>query len=260
MAKEIFEGAIRDLESIAYKGRLFFHLYNEPLAEPETLLDRMRYARRRLQRSIFSITTNGDYLSRKLFEELQDAGCDNISVSIYGPGQGQWEDNYIRNAVGLTARRLGLDATMIEKPGQSFSIAGRIGQVSLNIAGRNLWETGYDRGGLVPELAAHRSSPCLSPFSDVNVDFRGYVLPCCNVYTDRESHKAYTFGNLADMDIFSAYASTVAQTWREKLLNFDPGGSLCGNCSRGNYPSLDTQQNRDTLASLRDSMDIGQAN
>jgi hypothetical protein len=256
MPQAMFEKAVLDLESIGFSKPLYFHLYNEPLAAPEVLVERMAFARPRLAQSTFAITTNGDYLTQAMFERLEAAGCDKISVSVYGPSHGQWDDVYIKERVLEIATELDLREALIERPGWEYRISGTIGRIRIDVGGYNLWRLGYDRGGLIPELGVMRSSPCLAPISDVNIDFRGYMLPCCNVYTDDPKHLAYTFGNLSDADIFTLYAGAVAQEWRRSLLRFDPGGSLCSSCSRGNLPEFDTPANRSALNRLRQAMGI----
>jgi MoaA/NifB/PqqE/SkfB family radical SAM enzyme len=253
MPQETYERIISDLALIDYAQVIYFHLYNEPLAAPEVLLSRMRYARDRLPRAIFSLNTNGDYLTTALLADLDAAGCNSIFVSIYGPDHGRWDDAYIQKRVRRAAELLGVKGKLTERPGSEYAVAGKVGTVELRIAGRNLWATGYDRGGLVPELRVTRSSPCLAPFTEFLVDHRGYALPCCNVYTDRSDHLQYTVGNMSavDLDIFSVYAGMRLRAWRKGLLAFDPGGELCSGCSRGNHPELDTPANRDALTQLR---------
>lgn len=258
MPQAIFERVIADLASIDYAATIYFHLYNEPLAAPEVLLARMRQARVRLPRSHFSLNTNGDYLTPELLAELESAGLNSLFVSIYGPDHGRWDDDYIRKRVRRVAKILGLTGMPTERPNLEHAMAGRVGAVALRIAGRNLWSTGYDRGGLVPELRVARSSPCLAPFTEFLVDHRGYALPCCNVYTDRPDHLAYTVGDLNDpsVDIFTVYAGARLRAWRKGLLAFKPGGDLCGGCSRGNYVALDTADNRAALTQLRERLDL----
>jgi hypothetical protein len=253
MPAAVFERLIADLASIDYAATIYFHLYNEPLAAPEVLLARMRQARDKLPRAQFSLNTNGDYLTPALLAELEAAGLNSLFVSVYGPNHGRWVESYIRKRVHSIAAQLGLKGKAIDRPDVQHSIAGKVDAVALTVSARNLWNTGYDRGGLVPELRVARSSPCLAPFTEFLVDHRGYALPCCNVYTDRPDHLAYTVGDLNDpaLDIFSVYAGARLRAWRDGLLAFEPGGELCGGCSRGNDPALDTAANRTALTELR---------
>jgi hypothetical protein len=216
----------------------------------------MRQARALLPKAIFAINTNGDYLSSDLLGELEASGCNRISVSIYGPDHGNWHDEYISNRVRMLAKALGINAPISSRPGMLHSTSAKVGALALQISGRNLWKTGYDRGGLLPALRVRRSSPCLSPFADFLVDHRGYALPCCNVYTDRSEHLRYTIAdmNVGSRDIFTAYGN--GYSWRNSLLRFDPGGELCDGCSRGNDSNIATPDNRADLESLRQELGL----
>jgi len=256
LPRSIFESVIANLEVINYRAGLYFHLYNEPLADPDLLIERASHARSRLPDAKFGLNSNGDYLTQELLTRLDGAGINDIFVSVYGPNQGDWVEDYVRERVVDIAARIGLKTTLNEKPGMQYSISGRVGNVAINVAARNLWKSGYDRGMLIPELSVTRTSPCVSPITDVSIDYRGYMLPCCNVYTDNPSHIPNTFANLSDVQIFDAYANSRAQSWRRDLLQFDPPGSFCRNCSRSNHQSLDTPANRETLMHLRRNMQL----
>ena len=256
LPEETFRKIVHDLASIQYRRKIYFHLYNEPLAAPEILLERMSYARRFLRRAHFSLNTNGDYLSPSLLERLDAAGCNSIYVSIYGPDHGRWDDAYIKDRVEKTADSLGVAGSKIEEPGSDYSVIGKVGNVDIRVGGRNLWKSGYDRGAMIPELAVERSSPCLSPVTEVIVDHRGYSLPCCNVYTDNPDHIRYTTGNLNESDIFTVYAGQASRRWREGVLKFNPKGKLCEGCSRGDYPSLATEENEEAIGALRATLGI----
>jgi MoaA/NifB/PqqE/SkfB family radical SAM enzyme len=247
LSEKAFGRLLDGLAEIAYSGRVLWHLYNEPLAAPDILLPRMARARKLLPGARFILNSNGDYLDRGTLDALEENGLNALTVSIYGPDHGRWDDAYVRERVLAVGEMLGLDGKLVEAPGMSFSMTGRVRGLSINVAGRNLWKTGYDRGGLVPALAAPRSSPCLAPFAEFLVDHRGYVLPCCNVYTDRPEHIPHTIGNLDEADIFELYSNVRAQAWRRGVLVFDPGGSLCEGCSRGDVPEIATGENRQRL-------------
>jgi hypothetical protein len=236
MPAPLYEKIIRELAEIEFDSSVLFHLYNEPLAAKEVLLERMAYARPLLPNARFGLNTNGDYLRPSVLAALDEAGCDHIFVSIYGPRHGEWDDAYVRRRVLAMARLLKVEGKLREKLGVQYAISGQVGRIRIDIGARNLWKSGYDRGGTIPELARPRKSPCVSPVTEFLVDHRGWVLPCCNVYTDLKDHLDYTLGRLESQTIFDAYAGGSAVEWRDELLGFNPGGPLCGNCSRGDDP------------------------
>lgn len=259
MPAALFEKVVGELAEIDFDQSLLFHLYNEPLAAKDVLLERMTFARSRLPRARFGINTNGDYLTKRILSELDAAGCDRIFVSIYGPRHGEWDDAYIERRVIATAKRLGLVAEFEAKQGLLYAMRGSVGRIQLDIAGRNLWETGYDRGGTIPELSKRRKSPCVSPVTEFLVDHRGWVLPCCNVYTDLPDHVDHTLGRLEHLTIFDVYADKAARSWRDGLLRFEPGGSLCENCTRGDDPRDGSSEAKAKLDSVRDRLGLAAA-
>jgi Radical SAM superfamily/Iron-sulfur cluster-binding domain len=260
LADDLLDQILADLASIDYDRVIYWHLYNEPMQDMPRLTAALAKARHALPKATFAFNTNGDYLTPDTLTALAEAGCNKIFVSIYGPGQGQWDDTYISERVGKLARTLGLDNPVISKPGESHSVSGNQRGVQIDVVGRNLWKTGYNRGGLVDELAVKRTSPCLSPVTEFIIDHRGYVLPCCNVYTDRAEHLSFTAGKLPEhRNIFEAYASKAMTAWRKGTFQFNPGGPLCSECSRGEDPHSDTPANRmaleKTISSLLDAPD-----
>ena len=246
---DLFERIVADLGAIDYQRNILLHLYNEPMAAMDSLLERVSMARRAAPASKIKFNTNGDYLTRERLAELAHAGLTGIFVSVYGRHQGQWDDRFLEKRVRGFVQRLGMDGPISSAPGLSHAASGKVQGVEVSISARNLWRTGYDRGGLIEPLSVHRESPCLSPFTEFIVDHKGYVLPCCNVYTDRPEHIEHTIGNIRDFQsIFHAYSHPRLASWRKGLLAFSPGGELCRGCSRMNQEGHDSASNRSLLA------------
>lgn len=253
MSREMFETVIAELKQIDYARKLYFHLYNEPMAALDNLVSCIAYAREHLPKANLGFNTNGDYLNPRTFARVRDAGINTIFVSIYGRDHGRWEDDYVKRRVSIAARRLKLDGEMAEKPGELYWASGSADGVLVQIAARNLWKSGYDRGGDVPGLGVDRESPCLAPTTEFILDHRGFVLPCCNIQTDTASQREYVAGTFQG-SIFDAYTSQGMVDWRRGTLQFRPGGSICSTCSRGNTAGTDTPANRAALATVMDAL------
>lgn len=65
-----------------FRGFVYFHLYNEPLADPR-LIEFVRMARSTLPKALIQITTSGWNLDQVLLDELAAAGARAVRVSIY---------------------------------------------------------------------------------------------------------------------------------------------------------------------------------
>src|SRR5262249_15528341 len=98
---------------------------------------------------------------------------------------------------------------------------------------RNFDVNGCSRGGSVPiAIASVRTSPCLSPFYHVYIDYNGSVMPCCNLRSDVPAHQNAVVANLRDeTDLFRIYASETMAAWRRGLVGFRPKTGHCATCS-----------------------------
>ena len=65
-----------------FKGFVYFHLYNEPLADPR-LMSFVAMAKKALPHALIQITTSGWNLDQTLLDELAAAGARAVRVSIY---------------------------------------------------------------------------------------------------------------------------------------------------------------------------------
>ena len=74
---------INNLAEIDYDKLLNFHRFNEPLANKDLILKRVKQARSALPRAKLGIYTNGDYLDRAYLDALRDAGVTLIVMSYY---------------------------------------------------------------------------------------------------------------------------------------------------------------------------------
>jgi hypothetical protein len=82
MPRELFEKVIDDLAAIDFSRTISFHFYNEPLMD-KRLPELVAHARKRLPRCVFDLSTNGDYLTPALIDELFRSGLDAIHVSLH---------------------------------------------------------------------------------------------------------------------------------------------------------------------------------
>jgi len=248
--ESLFLSVMRDLGTIDYGNTLMFHQYNEPLAARHIILRRVSQAKALVPRAVLHIVTNGDYLDKGYLEELEAAGVQAITVSLY-----DGHEDGPPCAILAMADKLGLASEVTHHRGE-HSYTGHIshGSCQITIVVRDLNQAGYDRGGLV-NIAnrPQRTSPCFAPFIDIDIDYHGNVLPCCNVYCDDERHAPYATGNLHDGNsIFEHYTNRATALWRRRLFQFRPSGAaLCLTCSRHEFPMLCTDANIAVLERLR---------
>ncbi|HEB87627.1 MAG TPA: radical SAM/SPASM domain-containing protein [Gammaproteobacteria bacterium] len=243
--KGIFFRILNDLASIDFDGRFGFTQFNEPLSD-RIILERIAQARQRIPRATLFIPTNGDYLNRAFLRELYDAGLRWMSISVYGPNHGVFDDEYVRRRTQRISDELELEtAVVVDRPGETYMVRGHYQEMKIDLLGRNFDIAGYDRGGLIKEYSvSNRTSPCFFPFLQMNVDWQGNVVPCCNVYADDPDHAKWVIGNLGDgRSIFDHYADSSLVDWRRNLFGFFHDKEPCSSCSRREFPELATDEN-----------------
>ena len=248
----IFLSVMNDLGCIDYNNVLMLHLYNEPLAD-RIVLERIRQARAFVPKAKLYIATNGDYLDREYLEELVDAGVHTISVGIYGPSNAVFDEDYVLGRIYTVARKLGLgNGSKVKKEENLYEIQGLCQGTGIRITARDMNKLGFDRGGLVDvENRQRRTCPCFAPFIDLDIDYQGNFLPCCNIYCDDERHKGYATGNLHDgRSVFDHYTDDRVVSWRKRLFQFHPNIPVCQTCSRKEFPELATDANVKEVAEL----------
>jgi hypothetical protein len=243
MSDNVFDRILRNLVQIDYQGVILLHFYNEPLADLENTLIRIGQLRQALPSARISFNTNGDHLRRGVLDQLVDAGLTSLTVSIYGPNPGNWNPEALSSALDRVLARVLFERTQcideVVLGDGSVRLLFDYRELDITFLVEHLAETGYDRGGLLQiGKRDERSAPCLYPFSDVTVDYLGQVVPCCNVYPDREEHKGYVFATIGTdtEDLFSVYASDTATSWRQTLLAKGPYEAPCATCTRCDAP------------------------
>ncbi len=80
MKEEVFNTLINQLKDLNFKGQISPHLYGEPLSDPRIVnwVDKIKI---NLPKSKVKIVTNADYLNKKMYKDLIEAGVDIFYIS-----------------------------------------------------------------------------------------------------------------------------------------------------------------------------------
>jgi hypothetical protein len=238
ISDDTFNTVLSALSAARFKRQVCFHRYNEPLAERDYFIDRLRQARRALPEATLAVVSNGDYLDADYLRELSVFGCNSIVITLHGRKQGgnaaDDSDNIVKflekNSISNYA------ATTVSDGFTSFSAT--FDRMSIVVQRRDFSEVGYDRGGLIPSLGIEkRSSYCYLPFASMEIAYDGVVLPCCNVNHDFAEHEKYIIGKIASQhDVWEAYCGERIASWRRALFGFSEKAAPCDTCRQGVYP------------------------
>lgn len=241
MSKEFLGDICDALASVDYDRTILLHLYNEPTADPE-LSSKVRIIRDRLPKVQISFNSNGDYLTRDMLEDLSEAGLSSMSVSLYGPNQGEYDTSYLKRSFDRIFKVVGRESEVESandaelKAVTHFEHAGR--RMTISVFAVDFNKVGYDRAQSVgTELDVVRSSPCPAPFAELNIAWDGLVVPCCNIHPDHAEQSGLSCGRIENgEDIFRIFSSDEMRAWRRSMAFYGEFENPCASCTRLNEP------------------------
>lgn len=248
MSDDLFFNILRQLATIDYSEIIQIHRYNEPLAERDYALSRIGYIRAFLPNAKIHIFTNGDYLDRGYLDQLAKLGVAEIDVTVHaGPGGKTdiesliYEQNRRMAEYGLKFQISPWDLAEAVAEKHRHGTAVHPDGMKLVINAVDFYrglETGtawaYDRGVLKIPRAYVRDKPCMSQFCEMEIEWDGTLLPCCQINNDAFAHDNYVLGKLTpDSDIFSAWTNNAYVAWRVKMSTFEKKDAPCRTCSYG---------------------------
>lgn len=232
MDDELFRSVIRQLKSIDYDKQFVLHLFNEPLAFAEKLLERIAYIKRELPRSNVYFSTNGDYLNRDIMERLAAAGLSSMTVSIH-PGR-NFDNARLLNRFFSMARRLDIDVHFKSyEQGVCIVAEAMFREIPMKIRATDFTQRGSNRAGLVDNVVqiSDRTLACKIPFSIFTVGYDGTVFPCYHMVAGVETHARYAVQRLTPQDsIFAAFNHEVLRRWRREVFLDGPKQEPCNSC------------------------------
>ena len=234
MTEKLYKSIINDLAKIRYSKKINSNLPNEPLAN-ETILERLRYARRKLPDATLHIDTNGDYLTLEYWEKFQAAGLNSIDIQVCFNKCSFIKEEVI-DIIDKKMKNLGLDYYWTAKDADYIEAVASFSSLRVKMYGRDLSAYASVRGGLPNPGSKPRISPCLLPFNSFCVDLNGVAVPCCNFRSDAPELKGVgRWGQVDGVSIFEVYASEAACRWRRGLFNYARKTGPCAKCGLGVY-------------------------
>jgi radical SAM protein with 4Fe4S-binding SPASM domain len=240
-----YMNVIKDLASIAFCGVVSFSRYNEPLAKPKLLKQRVNQARHWLQENKLVLNSNGDFLNA---ENLEGLNINELSVMDY--------DN--RGSARCLRRLEEFGAEIIDC--RSDCILAHFKKITIAYF-TNWLECAelYDRGGALQDLSiSQRAVPCLYPSRYAAIDFNGNVMPCCDLRSDIEDHKSFVLGNVENQSILDILSSEKAKVFQVRMAGQPPYPGPCEHCQRklGRY----IRDDPGILYDLQEPANIGSEN
>ncbi|BAM33504.1 radical SAM domain-containing protein [Helicobacter cinaedi CCUG 18818 = ATCC BAA-847] len=214
----VFLKLIDNLSEIDYDKFLNFHRFNEPLANRELILKRVRQARQKLPKAKFCIFTNGDYAEKAYFEELREAGVTHILMSYY-PTNKDYDREKIIKAMEKMQQKLSLESKLMYNTLEEYRVCFMMEGLEIEYRSWNPNVTGQSRGGSLDFMKQKRDiqSGCFQSAMSFYVDYNGLVMPCCHTRSDEETHKPFILGDCNKNDMFEIFFSTTSTNLRKEL-------------------------------------------
>lgn len=231
--ESVYLSILEDLAKIDYSGVLNFHRFNEPLADKELILKRVKEARDALPKAILGIFTNGDYLDRIYLDELREAGVSFILMSYYFGKNEEFEAKKIKPAFDKMALKLGLKYDEIMNNNEQYAIKFIYEGLDFTYRAWNPRTVGGNRAGSIDDeriTQKKRTFPCFYPLRDIYIDYNGLVMPCCNMRSDVTSHEDFILGDVKQSDIFELFMNDKFIQIRKDLMSNEIKYKPCEFC------------------------------
>lgn len=235
----VFVNLLGALARIRYSGVIRLHRYNEPLADREYAIKRIRQIREAIPDAKLEIYTNGDYLNRDYVEQLRDLGVHMMYVNAhviwdeYNEEKG-WE--YLSKLID----KLGFEYAANQRSNNAISFdVFTGGTMKLIYAMQNFMGdnsegnvSANDRGqSLDISKNYRRTAPCLRQFDELQVEYNGTLAPCCHIRTDVPKNRQMALGRITeDNDPFLEWANGSYAAWRRSMVTYDLKDPPCNTC------------------------------
>lgn len=248
MADELFDKIVSELGYLEYDKIINLNLYNEPLSDKK-LVDKIKKIRDKVPNARINFNSNGDYLTRKILDQLADAGLNSIYVSMQLGKNESYSDDIQKEKIKNFLKKLDLKCEI------NYFIPSKKIEADVNYKGLQLlvmsnnWAVyGNDRGGVLSHLSENnRFEPCMRPIREFQFDFKGNVYLCCQIYPNDPKAGISIIGNLNQNSMAEIYASEKATNFRKHLYPFSEKYFPCNSCKDASFAEESTAVLRDEI-------------
>ena len=205
MDDTLFKKIISDLEKINYDGVITLNINNEPFLD-KTLIDKLKYVRKKIPKAYSYLYTNGSMLNVKLMQEIIDFKLlDELVINNYNTS---YELNNHNKKLYNFFKDEDLDF-----------------KVTINL--RYVHEVLSNRANTSPNKMGKKiiNSYCSIPFTDLNIFPNGNIGICCC-----DTREITNFGNALNENLIDIFNNNKFKNLREKLVNGRNNNEFCKFC------------------------------
>lgn len=200
MQEELFRKIIDELKEINFDGKIYPHLYGEPLCDLR-LPELMAYAHRQLPKANIVVYTNADFLDSKMLNTLYDSGVCSYVITLHGD-----KERGVEKIKSLFK--------YIKSSGKNIRILCQV--MNKNTPLSNV-------GGLVKVNNQYvEALDCINPLT---INCNGDVLICCNDYLGKTS-----FGNISKEKLMSIWSNSKFVNVRKEIGKKKYNLEICKRC------------------------------
>lgn len=265
MSDDLFLSVMRQLCRIDYANEIALNRFNEPLADRDYAMKRIREIRAFLPKAKITVFTNGDYLDASYVRELGAAGVSWVMATMHEPPGGATYAEVVE-AQERFIQRIGLPHTVVSDEPE---VARLVYLQTGTAMGFSLWARNFhrrdsdgvlwmqDRGQSMPvDKGMLRTTPCYIPFVQLQIEWDGELLPCCQIQPDVFAKGQYTLGRLtAASDIFLEWTNRNYLQWRNELFSYEAKKAPCATCNYGGM-AVETPALREMVADWRRTLQL----
>lgn len=231
----VYERMLDELASIGFDRRISLVGLNEPLMHKEDFYARLRMIRDKIPKAYILTFTNGDYLDRDALMEMENIGVHELKISIHQACGKPYEEREVLKRIFDKSQELGMTAVLagyVPAKSIEFRLLGL--RMMVRLSQENYMTEGLNRGDVLENVGksvSNRTAPCLQPFDNFIVNFKGDVLPCCSMFGASPELDPYVAGNVHQSSIFDIYAGAKLAAWRRDVMGEGTKRSPCDTCS-----------------------------
>ena len=203
MDEKLFKKIIDELAEIKYRGIIRPFFYGDPLVD-ERMPKLVKYVKNKLPKAKIYLNTNGIALTIPLYKKLYEAGIDYLMIS-------QYTADMLPNVKEFFEY-------MKTRPKKENKAKYRIFEIERLATSNRCGEVD------VP-VVAERPFCAYPGHYDLNINYKGDVLLCCNDY-----HGKIVFGNVKDEKIMDIWKKPHYQKIRKEVLKKIYKLSMCKKC------------------------------
>lgn len=209
MDTNVYTKIIDGLSEINFNGRVSPHFYGEPLLD-KRLPQLTEYTRKKLPLATIVVYSNGDYLTKELFDRLIASGVDAFDITQHDAGMSK------------TMKQLFSQLTKEQKKKIHYRVFTEKTPLST-------------RGGLIQLKDVKKVKKC-NQTKGIVIDYKGNVVLCCEDYSSKN-----ILGNVREERLIDIWRKKNYKMIRSELKNGIFTLDICKRCGVGHFARHSTK-------------------